>query len=180
VAELLQGSSRLVARTKAGVGRRTAFDIEKRLREGGTLETRPHHPPARKYTPVLLDAATRVLAGETQRLHTTPSFITRLRQLGVLTGPVNAQRFLTAWKKRQLALRQHISPKSTLTRPRISNPDAEDRLGFARALLEKLDAEGGRELGVRRCVFIDETTLEESSHPKAGASYFIACLTDAW
>lgn len=159
----LRGCSRRQACKVAGISQRTSYNIDARFSKSSDLRDQPRLPPARRYTDWLLDKATALLVRDSNTLHTTSTIIQQLRQQGLLKGRVKAQAFLEAWKRRQRLLGHPMSTTSTRTKPLISSRDAMERLAFAREMLRILKSD----VGIKRCVFIDETTLERTPHPKA-------------
>jgi transposase len=166
---LAGGLSKPAAAKKFGISGATGRRVVARACQGRVTDLpRTGRPP--RFTAQLLDTATEILTEDESRLFTTPGIIGVLRDLGLLEGPVKPEAFLKAWKMHTKASGMQLDSKSTGSKFLITNQDTKDREEFAHEMLQLLGKDG-----IRRCIFIDETTLEEYPHPKAGKSCTTPC-----
>jgi hypothetical protein len=112
-----------------------------------------------------MEAAKEVLV-EGQQAYTTKSLVAKLIQDGKLGPPVNPQKFLAAFRRYLQRKGTPLTVNSTGTKFLLTEGDKKLRIKFAQQMLTLLKMHSKD--GVLKCVFVDETTLEESPHPKAG------------
>ena len=143
-----------------GVGR----NIRRLTRETGDICDRPKSGHPIRYDAELLDKATALLVEQEEELHNIPSFVAELELQGVLVKPYDPRAFMTAWKERVKEQGHFLNTESTRSLFLICKKDAPTRVRFARDMLELLEDPDA----IDRLVFVDETTIEQSPHPKSG------------
>ena len=129
----------------------------------GSIRDRPRSGRPPIYTPQLFAAVEEVLKEDESTLYNSATLAEMLIHRGILHQGANKRAFMRAWEK---YLRQHgrrLVPASTSTRFFLTPNDARERVKFAEEMLTLL-ADGE----VSKCIFEDETTLEENPHPKSG------------
>ena len=159
----LAGKSRKQACKEAAIARSTSYRVEARLADTGCLDDRPRPGRPRRYTPELLRLATQLLVEDGARLHSLPTIMALLRERGVVAGPAKMDRFAAAWKKYVREQGAELLTRSTGTQLLLTSKDAQARVQFAKEMQAIISQHG-----LLKCIFVDETTLEEFPHPKAG------------
>lgn len=136
--------------------------IAQHIQEHGTLDEAPHHRSPTKFTSSVFQAATDYLLGLEAKPTCTPEVIAHLEREQLLQPPTNAHNFLahwSAWLADQGLTLQHGSRAMIFD---ISETSEQRRLKW----VKQVRAELGVDFQLSDIIFVDETTFEESPHPK--------------
>jgi hypothetical protein len=160
----LKTGSKVRAAKEAGY---TSHNAHKRvlehLEEWGRLEEAPHvRPPAKFTNAVMEEAMTQLLACDHDL--TTEQLVGLLEQQGVLQAPTNCHNFLQHFKEYVGEQELTLKVADTSSTFRISEKTAEERYTFCSQKLQLLETD----FKLENMVVCDETTFEESPHPKGG------------
>lgn len=134
--------------------------LVKRLEVRGDVRNAPHNRKCTVYTPELLQEALDVAANADGRI-TVEQLLSLLTSLPA--GHHDKQYFTQ--KLREFCNKQGLRFQafSTDTKVFLQNDDFPKRVEYAKRMLSKLDS-GDYQLG--KLVFVDETSIQESAHPK--------------
>lgn len=127
------------------------------------MNDRPHTGRPRTYNAELLDKATEVFLEHDGVLYTATEFAALLEKHQILHRPYKVAAFMRRWKEHLKSQGHTLRPRYTGTMFLICKEDQPKRVAFATKLLQLL-----KERGINSCVFVDETTIEQSPHPKSG------------
>lgn len=156
----------------AGLYRGAARRTSALLLATGDVHDRPRSGRPRTYNAELLDSATQVFLEQDDVVYTAKSFTAMLEQRGILHRPYKTATFMNRWKEHLKSQGHSLRTRYTRTVFLICKEDRPKRLAFAAEMLRLL-----REHGIQAFVFVDETTKEQSPHPKAGQRCFSAHAT---
>ena len=162
-----RGASKLQARVMAGLGPHAPQRIQRLYDQTGGLRDRPRSGRPSYYTPQLLQAAERVLHEDDSKLYTAATFTAMLIHRGILQEGANKRAFMRAWSRYLRKQGKQLTGSSTETSFLLTMDDAKERVKYAQDMLQLL-----KDGDVQRCIFLDESTLEENPHPKSGMHSF--------
>lgn len=163
--EVARGRTIRQALAIAHLSRHAPARIFKLFDETGDLHDRDRPGRPVKYTDALVDKAVQLLVSDQRVLHTAKTFIALLRGDQLVSGPVSQQALIGACKRRLRAQGTTLITGSTGSRFLLTKADANKRVAFAKEMLPLLRSDPR---SVFVCLFVDETTLEQSPHPKSG------------
>lgn len=132
------------------------------LKKYGTFAEAEHNRAPSKFTPEVMAAAKQQLLDMADTELTTEDLVRELEQRGWLTAPTNCHNFLVRFKEYLAAHDLTLQVGSTSMIFRITEESASEREKVARKLLELVP----NDAALQNIVFEDETTFEESPHPK--------------
>jgi hypothetical protein len=159
---VLKGTSLADAAVALGHSHNYSKRLAEHPEKYGTFAEAPHHKAPTKFTDAVLAAALQHLLDSAESAFTTSDLVCDLEQAGLLAPPTDNHNFLVRF--REYAARQGLTLMvgDTSTIFRITEESALERYNVAQALLKlaPTDAE------LQQFVFVDETTFEESPHPK--------------
>jgi transposase len=156
---ILDGATEQEAARRAGVDQKTVRRVVLSMRRGAGWRATPMQAPARTWTTSVMEAAIAILRKET--CLTVLKLFEIMVQEGILKATSNKAGLARA-------LRQHVHSKgwtinmqSTKSLHYISDQDRVERLKYSKDMLERLECNPNMIL-----IFCDETTYEQSPHPK--------------
>lgn len=158
-----QGYKIGAAEEKAGLYKGAARRISQLVKETGDVNDRPRSGRPRTYDAELLDKATDVFMQHDGVLCTETEFTALLQQRQILHRPYKVAAFIRRWRQHLKSQGHTLRTRYTGTVFLICKEDQPKRVAFATELLQLL-----KERGINSFVFVDETTLEQSPHPKSG------------
>lgn len=135
--------------------------VLKHLKKHGTFNEAHHNRAPAKFTNAVLDAAQEYLLSCDHTL-TTPQLVAALKQQGWLRGHTDNHNFLQHFKQHLADQGLTLKVADTLSIFRITEETAAERLKFCSENEPLLDST----LLLEDMVVCDETTFEESPHPK--------------
>ena len=159
---VLKGTSLADAAITLGHSHNYGTRLAKHLLKYGTFAEAPHHKAPTKFTDEVMAAALQHLVDSAESAYTTTELVRELEQAGRLAAPTDNHNFLVRFKEYVARQDLTLMVGDTSTIFRITEESALERCNVAQALLEL--APTGAEL--QQFVFVDETTFEESPHPK--------------
>ena len=136
------------------------------LTQYGTLAEKPHSRAPVKYTNEVFEEAVSKLCEDSDQPVATPELIAHLEASGFLDPPTNGHNFLESFDQwcEEHALTLQVGARDTIFR--ITEVTAEERLGFVVEYRPQL----GAAIKLDEIIICDETTFEESPHPKGIAA----------
>ena len=120
-------------------------------------------PRPSSYTPGVFAAIQAEVAAHSGHMYTTTTLVHHLKKKRSLHQGANAGSFLLVWHQHLHREGKKLTAASTRTPFYLTAKDQKDRVRCAHAMLRCL--RGG---DINRCIFVDETTMEENPHPKSG------------
>jgi hypothetical protein len=132
------------------------------LMKCGSFAEAPHHRAPDKFTDAVMAKAQETLLGKADGTFATPDLVAALENKGVLQPPTNHHNFLSHFKVYLSAQDLTLTVGDTSTIFRITERTAKERLDWAKHMCILMKNPGM----LQRIVFADETTWEESPHPK--------------
>jgi hypothetical protein len=156
------------------------------LKTYGTFAEAAHHKPPTKFTDGVMAAAQQLLVDSADSALTTTDLVHALEQAGQLTAPTDNHNFLVRFREYVAAQGLTLQVGETSTIFRITEESALERYSGAHKLLQLASTDAA----LQNFIFVDETTFEESPHPKGrlqkmvfsavaghdGGSYDIGCV----
>lgn len=153
------------AKASGLVGQHARERLAKHLEMYGTLEEAPHPSPPTKFTDDVLAAATDYLVDNQDRPIGTTEVVRYLEGAQYLEPPTNNYNFRVHWRdwlaEQGLTLTVGTAPMIF----RIEPENMQKRMQWAQQMSREL----GHGLQLADIIFVDETTFEESPHPKGVA-----------
>jgi hypothetical protein len=132
------------------------------LKTYGTFAEAEHHRGPTKFTDEVMAAAQQHLLDSADSALTTGDLVRALQQAGWLTAPTDSHNFLVRFKEYVAAQDLTLQVGATSTIFRITEESALERYSKAQALLRLVPTDAA----LQDFIFTDETTFEESPHPK--------------
>jgi hypothetical protein len=132
------------------------------LKTYGTFAEAAHHKAPTKFTDAVMAAAQQQLLDSADSALTTADLVHALEQAGLLTAPTDSHNFLVRFKEHVAAQGLTLQVGATSTIFRITEESALERSSVARTLLQLAPTDAR----LQDFIFVDETTFEESPHPK--------------
>jgi hypothetical protein len=132
------------------------------LEQHGTFAEVQHHRAPIKFTSEVMAAAQRKLLEMADTALTTGDLVLLLEQAGVLTAPTDHHNFLVHFKEHLAGQDLTLQVGATDTIFRITEESAAERYIMAGKLLELVPTDAA----LQNFIYVDETTFEESPHPK--------------
>jgi hypothetical protein len=136
--------------------------LAEHLKKYGTFAEAPHHKAPTKFTDEVMAAAPQCLLDSMDSALTTADLVHALEGNGLLTAPTDNHNFLVRFKEHVAAQGLTLQVGATSTIFRITEESASERYSVAQALLQLASTEAA----LQEFIFVDETTFEESPHPK--------------
>jgi transposase len=156
---MLEGDTRQEAAAKTGLSMKAATEVCQRFVETGSWLDRRMQQPARKWTLDVMQAAMDILKKE---VNLTPSTLFQaMVDKGVLASTDSQRGFINALHKFVKSMGLKMDTQSTKSLHFISQKDKEIRYQYCKDMTKVL--EDGH---LEQLIFSDETTYEESPHPK--------------
>lgn len=115
----------------------------------------------RKFTPAVLDRALCLLIEDPHALMTGKQLLERVKEEGHVDRSACVSTFLRRLKEHVGSQGHRLITNSTKTIFYITPKDAKEREQFSAAMMKELE-----QVDLSTLIFIDETQLEESPHPK--------------
>jgi hypothetical protein len=162
VIKCLEGQSTPAAAAALGHSHNYHPRLIQHLKEYGDFAEVEHHRAPVKFTTKVMAAAQQKLLDFADVALTTPQLVQLLEQDGVLTGPTDSHNFLVRFREYLAEEGLTLQVGATRTIFRITEESASERLSVARKLLSLVP----NEAALQDFIFEDETTFEESPHPK--------------
>jgi hypothetical protein len=159
---VLKGTPLADAAVALGHSHNYCTRLAEHLEKYGTFAEAPHHKAPTKFTNAVMAAALQHLVDSAESAFTTADLVHDLEQAGWLAAPTDNHNFLVRFKEYVAAQGLTLMVGDTSTIFRITEESALERYNVAQTLLQlaSTDAE------LQQFVFVDETTFEESPHPK--------------
>lgn len=133
------------------------------LREHRTIEDAPRERQPHVFTEAVLDQALEVLAKGDEVL-TARELLVRLQERGVLdNADHDVTHFLHGLRNQATGRGWHMQPNCTSTSSFLAPNDPAARVAYCSKLLKLLQADAD---ALKELVFLDETSILESEHPK--------------
>jgi hypothetical protein len=166
VAAILQGHKRRAAKKIAGVrGNSYHTNLLNHLLQHGTLAEAAHHRAASKYTDDVLAKAMEELIDNEDKPMNESEFVAFLHEKQILQPPTDDRRFIDALKAYVQDQGCTLITRDTTTTFAIKEKTAEERVTVSHKILEMLK----NTVPLKDWIFVDETVIEESPHPKCEA-----------
>ena len=166
---VLKGTPLAAAAVRLGHSHNYSTRLAEHLEKYGTFAEAGHHRAPTKFTDEVMAAAKQLLLDSADRAITTADLVRELEQTGQLTAPTDNHNFLVRFKQYLHAHDLTLQVGATSTIFRITEDSALERSSVSADLLALLAA--GAEL--QDFVFADETTFEESPHPKGRCQHVL-------
>ena len=139
--------------------------LAQHLEKYGTLEEAPHPSPPSKFTQFVLEAATAyVVENEDMPIGTT-EVVRYLEGANYLEPPTNNHNFLKHWKEWLAEQGLTLTVGTSAMIFKIEPENMQKRREWA----QQMSREFGSLVKLEDVIFEDETTFEESPHPKGTA-----------
>lgn len=162
VVAFFQTCSQAVARRVSGLGKHAHSRIIAMLVATGGLKGAERTGRPRTFPAVVLEAACCMLVENPFKFMTGKQLLSRLKEEGYVDQGASDRTFVPRLREYVLKQGHKLITNSTKTIFYITVNDAKAREQYARDMLEELQLEGR----LRMMIFVDETQLEESPHPK--------------
>lgn len=159
---VLDGTPPAVAAAELGHSRNYPKRVAEHLKIYGTFAEATHHKDRTKFTDDVMAAALQHLVDNAESALTTTDLVHDLERAGKLTAPTDNHNFLVRLRAYAAAQDLTLLVGDTSTIFRITEDSADDRHKVARELLGLASTDAQ----LQQFVFVDETTFEESPHPK--------------
>jgi hypothetical protein len=183
---VLDGTTPAAAAVQLGHSHNYNTRLVEHLKKHGTFAEAPHSRGPTKFTDEVMAAAQQHLVDSADSALTTTDLVRALEQAGWLTAPTDNHNFLVHFKEYEAAQGLTLQVGETSTIFRITEESANERESEARKLLQLAPTDAA----LQDFIFVDETTFEESPHPKGrlqnrvfgaiaghdGGSYGIGCV----
>lgn len=165
ISYLKTGDAKAAAKYSGLKGQHARERIAKHLETYGRLEEAPHPSPPTKFTPIVLEAATDYVVENDDRPIGATEVVRYLEGAHYLEPPTNTHNFIVHWRKglaeQGLTLTVGTSPMIF----KIEPENMEKRMKWAQQMSRELRSV----VKLEDMIFEDETTFEESPHPKGTA-----------
>lgn len=163
----MEGKSRAAAKRIAGVrGKNYHSQVLKHLKKHGSLAEAEHHRAPTKYTDAVLAEAMQELIDNQDTPMNAPEFVQFLEEKQILKAPTDCYRFTSALVAYVESQGCTLLTHDTATTFAIKEQSAEERVTVSKELLCLMDSS----VPLENWIFEDETTIEESPHPKGEAA----------
>jgi hypothetical protein len=172
---VLEGTRPAAAAVTLGHSHNYSTCLAEHLRKYGTFAEAEHHKVPIKFTDEVMAAAQQHLLNSADRALTTAALVHDLEQAGRLTAPTDCHNFLVRFKQYLAAQDLTLQVGATSTIFRITEESALERYSVSAKLLQLTPTDAA----LQDFIFIDETSFEESPHPK-GRCKIRAFITFAW
>jgi hypothetical protein len=172
---VLEGALPAAAAVELGHSHNYTPRLAEHLRKYGTFAEAAHHKAPTKFTDEVMAAAQQLLLDSADRALTTPDLVRELEQNGWLTAPTDCHNFLVRFKEYLAAHDLTLQVGATSTIFRITEESALERYSVSAKLLQLAPTDAA----LQDFIFIDETSFEESPHPK-GRCQIRVCSAFAW
>ena len=159
---VLEGSSPAAAAKSLGHDHKYGARVTQHLKQYGTFAEVGHHKGPTKFTSEVMAAAQQKLVDSADVSLTTGDLVQLLEQDGLLAAPTDRHNFLVRFKEHLAAEGLTLQVGSTSTIFRITEESALERYSVAYSLLQLVP----NDAALQDFIFEDETTFEESPHPK--------------
>jgi hypothetical protein len=173
--DVLEGKPPAAASAAEGHSHNFNTRLAQHLRKYGTFAEAEHHKARTKFTDEVMAVAQKHLVDNADRALTTADLVRELEQGGHLTAPTDCHNFLVRFREyvADQDLTLQVGAASMIFR--ITEESAFERFSVSGKLLELVptDAE------LQDFVFVDETTFEESPHPKGRCQNMVPSVL-AW
>ena len=157
----LQTASRSEAEHASGLSCKALGRIISSLSDHGDMRERPRSGRPLTYTSAVMDAAYHALVEWDEGFPTGTDLMSKLVDQGVLERSVDVDLLLQHLKAHVKEKGHILIVDSTKTTFFLTAQDVVDRVKFASMMLGKLQTQESDMI-----IFVDETTVEESPHPK--------------
>jgi hypothetical protein len=183
---VLEGTTPADAAATLGHSHNYNTRLAEHLKKYGTFAEAPHHRAPTKFTDEVMAAAQQQLLDSADSALTTAGLVRALEKAGWLAAPTDSHNFLVRFKEHLAAQDLTLQVGATSTIFRITEESALERYSVAQTLLRL----GPTDAALQDFIFTDETTFEESPHPKGrfqnmvlsavaghdGGSWVIGCV----
>lgn len=159
---LLQTGNESKARKTSGLTRKAHQRILDMMAKRGSFMDAPRSGRPAVYQEATLEGAQDFLITFDKGYLTGTQLHQLLVEKGMIHSSANVNVFMRHLRKHVESQGQKLIANSVKTTFFISNSDAADRVAYARTMMEQLRSSKSLE----QFIFVDETTLEESPHPK--------------
>ena len=157
----MQTKSESAAKMASGLGKSAHARIVEMLRARGSLADAPRSGRAVEFTGAVMDKAYNMLAEDTEGFLTGHVLLEKLKRQGVIQSSADVDKFMYHLREYVESKGHKLIVNSTKTIFFITLKDVVKRVKFASSLLAEL-----QQVPLAMLIFSDETTLEESPHPK--------------
>lgn len=158
---VLQTADDAHAREVSGLGPHARQRITHMLATRGSVHDAPRSGRPTIYTDKVMGKAVKVLVENDEGFLNGHELLLKLKDMGVLAVHADIDNFLNHLHNYVKSLGYKVTVNNTKTIFFLSAADIVKRVKFAAELLPELGPEA-----LDMVIFIDETTLEESPHPK--------------
>ena len=159
------GDAKAAAKLSGLRGQHVRERLAQHLEKYGTLEEAPHPSPPSKFTQFVLEAATAyVVENEDMPIGTT-EVVRYLEGANYLEPPTNNHNFLKHWKEWLAEQGLTLTVGTSAMIFKIEPENMQKRMEWA----QQMSREFGSLVKLEDVIFEDETTFEESPHPKGTA-----------
>lgn len=171
----LQTHSRSQAAKWSGLHKRELYKIIELLADHGSLSDRPRSGRPLTYTSDKLDVAYWLLADAEEGFMTGQGLLDQLVEMGVFGPDADVDTFLRHLARHIKAKGHRLIVNSTKTIFFITAADIMQRVNYAANMLNTLKTQP-----LDMVIFTDETTLEESPHPKGAVLHtMLPCIVQS-
>ena len=153
--------SRKLASEASGLSRHAFGRILKMLETRSTIADAPRSGRPSLYTRAVMDKAVKILVENPEELLTGTTLLEVMISLGLLSEQSDVDTFMHHLRDHVTSIGHKLVVNSTRTIFMLTATDVITRVQFAVDMLAQLD-NGHLDM----FIFVDETTLEEASHPK--------------
>lgn len=159
---VLEGTTPAAAAATLGHSHNYNTRLAEHLKTYGTFAEAPHHKAPTKFTDEVMAAAQQKLLDSADSALTTGDLVHALEEVGLLTAPTDNHNFLVRFKEHVASHGLTLQVGATSTTFRITEESALERYTGAQTLLRLAPDD----TTLQDFIFVDETTFEESPHPK--------------
>jgi hypothetical protein len=159
---VLEGATPSAAAASLGHSHNYNARLVEHLKKHGTFAEAEHHKAPTKFTPEVMAAAQQLLLDSADRALTTADLVHELEQAGLLTAPTDNHNFLVRFQEHLAAQELALQVGATSTIFKITEESALERYSVSGKLLQLAPTD----VALQHFIFEDETTFEESPHPK--------------
>lgn len=165
ISYLKNGDAKAAAKDSGLKGQHARERLAKHLETYGTLEESPHPSPPTKFTPIVLEAATDYVVENDDRPIGTTEIVRYLEGAHYLEPPTNNHNFLQHWREWLAEQGLTLTVGTSAMIFKIDPENMKKRMKWAQQMSREL----GSVLKLEDMIFEDETSFEESPHPKGTA-----------
>lgn len=159
---VLRGGAPAAVATALGHSHNYPPRVLKHLEQHGTFAEVQHHRAPVKFTSDVMAAAQQKLLDRADEPLTTGDLVQLLEHDGMLTPPTDHHNFLVHFKEHLAGQDLTLQVGATDMIFRITEESAAERCSVCDTLLKLAPTDAALE----QFIFVDETTFEESPHPK--------------